>query len=427
MIILKNAQFIDYKTLDFKTSNIVVEEGVEGKIKFVDQLEETRLAENRVIDCSGKLVTKSFACGHHHAYSGLARGMPAPKKPITNFFETLQYIWWVLDMCLDKETIKASAYATAIACAKAGVTFAIDHHSSPEFLKGSLDILAKTFDEVGVSHLLCYEITDRNGLNKTQEALEESEEYVKNNQGLIGLHASFTVGDKTLKKAVEIAQKYNSGIHIHVAEDKADQNHCQHNYNQRVINRLYKAGVLDLPKSILVHCLHIDSDERDIFKNTKAWIAQNTDSNLNNNVGYFNSKWLRNRIMLGTDGMHSDMLQSARAAFLIGQGFDEIGFDTAYNRFRKAHEYLESNNFKGDGDNNLVVLDYDSPTEVNKDNFLGHFVYGLGAKHVQHVISNGKLIVEDRKITTINEQEITKFTREQSVRLWEKMKKFKLK
>jgi cytosine/adenosine deaminase-related metal-dependent hydrolase len=86
-----------------------------------------------------------------------------------------------------------------------------------------------------------------------------------------------------------------------------------------------------------------------------------------------------------------------------------------------VHRYLSENNFKGDGDNNLVVLDYDSPTEINPDNFLGHFIFGLNAGHVQHVISNGKLIVKDKIIQSVDEKEVLDFTREQSKRLWKTM------
>ena len=69
----------------------------------------------------------------------------------------------------------------------------------------------------------------------------------------------------------------------------------------------------------------------------------------------------------------------------------------------------------------MIVLDYDSPTELNSDNFLGHFIFGLASNHVQHVISDGKLIVKNRIIQTVAEEEIMQFTKEQAVRLWEKL------
>ncbi|MGB4205587.1 MAG: amidohydrolase family protein [Bacteroidales bacterium] len=422
-IILKNATYIDWETLDFKPTHIIVPEGETQALIFADVSEEFEKNENaQIIDCKGKFVTKSFAVGHHHVYSALSRGMPPPEKQPRNFREILQYIWWKLDKVLDKETIEASALATAIACAKAGATFVIDHHASPGSIDGSLEIIAKAFEKAGINHLLCYEITDRDGLEKAELGLKENERHLQQYQGLVGLHASFTISDDTLKKAAELAVKYNTGVHIHVAEDEYDQQHCVQTYRKRVVERLAASGVLDSSKTILVHALHLDDNERSIINNSKAYVAQNMDSNLNNKVGLFNCKGLDPaKIMLGTDGMHSDMLQSAQSAFFAGQLSDNINFVSAYQRFRNVHRYLKANNFAGDGNNNLVVLDYDSPTPVSKDNFLRHFVFSLRSNHVLHVISNGKLIVKNKVMQTIDETGILEYTQYQARRLWQQL------
>jgi cytosine/adenosine deaminase-related metal-dependent hydrolase len=282
-------------------------------------------------------------------------------------------------------------------------------------------VIAEAFDKVGVSHLLCYEITDRDGQDKAKNGLVETERYLRNNQGLVGLHASFTVSDDTLSKAVGLMQKYNSGIHIHVAEDEYDQHQCVKEHGKRVVKRLHDFGVLESSKTILGHCLHLTDAERELVKNSEAFIVQNTESNLNNNVGFFNSEGLGNRIMLGTDGMHSDMIRSAQAAFFVGRSKEYIDFQSTYNRFVMVHNYLKENEFLGDGDNNLVVLDYDPPTEINQNNFLGHFIFGFSSRDVQHVISDGKLIVKDRKVCCVNEEEVMEFAREQAVKLWKKL------
>lgn len=416
-IYLKNATFIDWQTFEFKKCNIKVEEGIDKNIEFVNEIPENV----QFIDCSGKYVTKSFACGHHHIYSALACGMPAPAKSPENFYEILKYIWWNIDKQLDKEMIEASALVTAIECAKQGSTFVIDHHASPFFINGSLEIIAKALEKVGLSHLLCYEVTDRDGFDKAEQGLDENENHIKNNQGLMGLHASFTVGDRTLKRAAQIVEKYNSGIHIHVAEDLSDEELCKKDYRKTVVERLNDLGLLNYSKSIIGHAIHINENERKILKNSKSWIVQNSESNQNNKVGTFTSNGLSNKIMLGTDGMHSNMLRSFKAALYATQKSDNAGWDTLYNRFRNVHNYLRENNFKGDGENNLVVLDYNPRTDFNSNNFLGHIIFGIEANNVEHVISNGKLIVKDRIIQTVDEKEILKFSREQSLRLWKKL------
>ncbi|MFZ4521963.1 MAG: amidohydrolase family protein [Bacteroidales bacterium] len=421
MILLKNGTYIAWQTLDFHHTNILVEEGAGGIIKFMDP-GAVEPDNARVIDCTGRFITKSFANGHHHVYSALARGMPAPAKNPGNFQEILQYIWWNLDKALDLEMIRSSALVTAMACAKNGVTFVIDHHASPFAVENSLETIARAFDEVGVAHLLCYEISDRDGIDIAQKGLTETAAYLSKRDGLVGLHASFTVGDETLKQAVKLAEQTNSGIHVHVAEDRSDEQHCVEHYRQRVVERLSRAGALQFPKTILAHCLHLDDHERGLVEGSPAWVVQNMESNMNNSVGYFNSKGLGKRIMLGTDGMHSDMLRSAKAAFFAGHNFDDIDYGGTYQRFRNVHHYLDSNNIAGDGDNNLVVLDYDTPTPLTDSNFLGHFLFGLESAQISHVIANGKLILENGKLLTVDEKQVLEQSKIQANRLWKKMK-----
>jgi putative selenium metabolism protein SsnA len=422
-ILLNNATYIDWKTLEFSRKNLLVCQEITD-IQFIEDV--NRLANQsdiEVIDCTGKLVIRSFAVGHHHAYSALSRGMGPPKKTPANFYEILQYVWWTLDKCLDMEMIEYSALVTAMACAKAGSTFVIDHHASPFAISGSLKTIAGAFDRVGVSHLLCYEISDRDGNKISREGIDETESYLRKHQGLVGLHASFTIGNDTLSQAVELMNHFNSGIHIHAAEDLYDQDFCLRKYGKRVIERLHESGMMNSSKTILGHCLHIDDNEKDIIRNSPCWVVQNSESNMNNNVGFFNGEHLGPKIMLGTDGMHSDMLRSAKAAFFAGQGSENLTYRQAYQRLRNVNRYIAENKFPGDGENNLIVLDYDTPTEINQNNFFGHFIFGINSNHVRDVISNGKLIVKNRQILAVNESEILEASKECATRLWGKMQK----
>ena len=422
---LNNASYIDWQNFEIHPTDIEVSEGASGGIRFLEPTEninQIKTPGDSVIDCQGKYVTRSFVCGHHHAYSALARGMPAPEKSPTNFRQILEYVWWNLDRNLDREMVEASALSTAMACAKNGVTFVIDHHSSPFAITGSLELMARAFDKVGVSHLLCCELSDRDGPEAMKNGLRETDDYLtKGKQGLVGLHASFTVGDDLLKEAVGLAEKHQSGIHVHVAEDACDQEITKGLRGVSVIERFKQSGALEFEKTILAHCLHLSDKEREILKDSPAHIVLSIESNLNNNVGFFSPHLIDRRIMLGTDGMHSDMLRSAQACYFVGQGTEQITPDAVYQRFRTAHHYLMQNSFEGDGENNLVVLDYDPPTEMKSQNFPGHFVFGIEAGHIDTVISNGIIVVDNRKLTTVDEADINLFCREMATRLWNKL------
>lgn len=420
-ILLKNVRYINPKTFEIKSTHLFITSGNNGICTEIPLSSETLPAADLVLDGKNQIAMPSFVCGHHHGYSSLVTGMPAPKKNPENFYEILKNIWWTLDKCLDAEMIEISALNTAIACAKNGVTFVIDHHSSPAHIKGSLEIMHRAFSQAGVSDLLCYEISDRDGEAARDEAMEETDSYLASHQGLVGLHASFTLSDYTLDKAARIMEKHKSGVHIHVAEDPIDENLCLEKHGKSVVQRLHDFGFLQSSRTILSHCLHINDLERALIAESPVWIAQNIESNMNNQVGFFNSKEISKNVMLGTDGMHSDMIRSAQQAFFAGKNFDTIDFSETWHRFQNAGTYINNNGFQGYGSNNIVVLDYEPHTELTSANFLGHFIFSLSSKHVNHVISNGSLIVENKSMLTVNETEIAEESRRLSKILWKKM------
>jgi len=249
-IFLKDATYIDWETLEFRKSNLKVSHGLNGKVEFVGTIPPKTRAD-QILNCQGKFVTKSFGNAHHHIYSVLSRGMPAPKTTPENFYEILKYVWWNLDKKLDIAMIEASALFAAMESLKSGVTFVIDHHSSPLAIEGSLETIAGAFEFLGVSHLLCYEISDRDGMQTGVEGCTNTEQYLKTSQGLVGLHASFTLSDHCLRRAASLVEKFKSGVHIHVAEDQYDQDHCKINYKKTVVERLNEFGFLQSHKTIL--------------------------------------------------------------------------------------------------------------------------------------------------------------------------------
>lgn len=408
MTIFKNIRFVDPETFQIRVGDLTCR--------------DNSVKNEEIIDASNLMATRSFANGHHHVYSALARGMHTPRKSPDNFSETLEYVWWALDQCLDADMIRVSALVTAMSCAKNGCTFVIDHHASPTHLRGSLNIIAKAFDDVGVGHLLAYEITDRYGESKVHEALEETEDYLRYRRGLVGLHASFTIEENTIKSCVNLASKYNTGFHIHVAEDPVDQKVTIERYGSNVVRRLQRHNVFDLQGNIFGHCLHLDDEERKIISDSRATIVVNADSNLNNKVGFFSSKGLGSRIMLGTDGMHSNMIKSAQTAFFSGQNHDEVNIPEVYRRLRYVHTYLSEN--KLEEKDSFVIFEYDSPTPVTPENFAGHFFFGIENRHVKYTIANGQLIYKNGLITGVDEASVVAESRVLAEKLWDKMDKF---
>ncbi len=422
-IILKNANFFDFRLNKMVFTNVLVEDQPKGKIQFSSDVNDLLddYADVRIIDCFGKIVMHSFVNAHHHSYVSLTR---THRLTNTDDFEyRLKTGAWKLDQYLDADILKACALYSAMDSLKNGTTCVIEHHSSQHFIKGSLEIIEKAFQGTGLQFLPCFEISDRKSFSAADEALEYTDSWLQKKPGLVGLHASLTVGNTTLKNAVELASRHKTGIHIHAAESTRDQEHCLSEYGVTVVERLYNAGVMENTKTILAHAIHLSNEEADLINRSGVYVVQNMESNLRSNVGFFNSEGIGPNIMLGTDGLHGNMIRSAKMAFLAGQGFDQINPEIAIQRLRTGNEYFLKNKICGDGDNNLLILDYPSTEEVTPQNMAMHMIFGIESKHITHVISQGKVVVENGKLTGINEEDTMMFIRQMTKQLIKKLEK----
>ena len=112
---------------------------------------------------SGMAVTPGLVCAHHHIYSALARGMPAPPRTPTTFQGILEQVWWRLDVAMDLEMLEWSARLAAVEALEMGTTTIIDHNETPNAIEGSLSVIADACAEVGVRVVTSYGVTDRHG------------------------------------------------------------------------------------------------------------------------------------------------------------------------------------------------------------------------------------------------------------------------
>jgi cytosine/adenosine deaminase-related metal-dependent hydrolase len=264
-------------------------------------------------------TTPGLVCGHHHLYSSLARGMPAPPRQPTDFLGILQQVWWRLDTALDLEMLEWSAKLGALEALESGTTGIVDHHESPSVIDGSLDVIAAACAEVGVRAVCAYGVTDRwaddgtGRLDGTRPALmtaaarrglAECERFIRSGgRGMVGVHAAFTCSDETLEAAAGLARDLGVGVHIHVAEGAID------------IAAGGRIASLAAEDWLLVHCVHLDRD-------LPGTIAHNPRSNMNNAVGYAAPALRSNPVILGTDGIGADMLEEFRLAYVRHREFD---------------------------------------------------------------------------------------------------------
>jgi putative selenium metabolism protein SsnA len=383
-------------------------------------------------DCSGTLVLPGNVCAHHHLYSALSRGMPYRLEPPQNFLQILQRVWWRLDRALDEASVRLSALAGGLDALRAGTTTVIDHHASPNFIDGSLDVIAGALAELGLRSVLCYEVTDRDGMGRAAAGVAENRRFLNQAyplaRGMVGAHASFTLCDDTLQSCAETALAAGVGVHIHVAEDEVDQWDAEAAYGMRVVDRLGRAGVLG-PGALLAHCVHVTSPEMDGIASTAAAVAHNARSNSNNRVGYSPLAGRGQRVALGTDGIGGDMITESQAAYFraveAGAATDPSwplrrlaeGARIAGGSFGEPLLGLVQPGAPAD----LTVLSYLPPTPLTGENFAGHWVFGLAAGQVRDVIVAGELVVADRRSIRVDEAKIAEQAAREARRLWARL------
>jgi putative selenium metabolism protein SsnA len=396
-----------------------------------------RFPDAEPVDCSGKIILPGFICAHHHFYSTMARGMGIPGEPAANFVQILERLWWKVDRALDEEDIILSAVLPLIDCIRNGTTTIIDHHASPSMRDGSLDLIEGAVREAGLRASLCYEVSDRiipgGGIAENERFIKKVGKGDGQIAAMMGLHASFTISDETAEKCAGIAKDAGVGCHIHVAEDAADRDDALDKHKMPIVNRLDKLGMTGR-QSIFVHCVHIEESEMDILAATQTAVVHNPESNMNNAVGVTPLlKLLKKGVLvgLGTDGMGSDMLVQMRCAYLLHR----LANHDPRVAFMEAPQLLLQNNAEIAGRQfglrlgeiaegrpaDLAIIDYYPPTPLSEANFLGHLIFGLVDATVDTTVCRGKILMQGKKIVSMDEARLAARSRELAPKMWKRL------
>jgi len=437
MIVLKNANLVQLNPPKVTNSIDVVIDN-ELIIDVGKDAGDNYKAE-KVFNLTDKYISTGLVCSHNHFYSVLARGIIADIKPSTDFVSILNNLWWKLDRALDEESLYYSGLIGALESIKAGTTSVFDHNASPSFINGSLSTLKKAFEKTGLRGVLSYEITDRNGMDGMTEGIKESIDFIKSIdeekktgkakyliEATIGAHAPFTLSNNSLEQIYDALVNTNRGIHIHVAEDQYDTSYSHHNFSKDVLHRLDELWLLN-EKSLIVHGVYLAENDISILNERNSFLIHNPRSNMNNSVGYMSNLHRVKNIGLGTDGIGSNMFEELKFGYFKnndakckltpddflkylnnGNIILERYFDKKFGKIEKGYVA------------DLVIYDYDPPTNLVDENLSGHFIYGFSSRDVVTVIINGSVVYENRKFPfEINE--IYSEARSAAEKLWERI------
>lgn len=420
-----------------KDMAILVEDGL---VKKIAPLAEFAAEECERIDVLGKIIMPGLINAHHHFYSTLVTGL-GKAAPSKDFNEVLTNLWWRLDKKLLDEENYVSALVSALTAIRKGTTTIIDHHASPFAVKGSLSEIAKAVKLSGIRANLCYEVSDRDGEAICQEGIEENAAWVKACQdkpdehlkALFGMHAAFTLSDKSLEQIAAQVKSLNCGVHIHVAEAESDQRFNIDHFGKRVVERLNDFGLINA-NSILAHGVHLNPKEMMLVADKGAAIVTNPQSNLNNAVGIADvckMTELGITVGLGTDAMTVNMLEELRVGIWAqhwkqndpSKGFMELANALVQNNPIIAQKYwgAKHGTIAEGSPADIIVVDYDPHTPLDETTWIGHLVYGLSQAKVDATICAGKVLMWDGELLLgIDEEAIKARSRELADALWKR-------
>ncbi|HIT90754.1 MAG TPA: putative aminohydrolase SsnA [Candidatus Merdenecus merdavium] len=424
----------------FENGAVLVDNGVVKEVGNYEDM-KAKYASAEFVDAKGKVIMPGLINTHAHIYSSFARGMPSKGPAAQNVQDILTNLWWRLDKGLTQEDNKYSAYTTLIDSIKYGVTTVFDHHASPFSAEGSLFTIADVAKELGIRVNLAYETTDRDGEDVLKAGIKENVDFMKHYntddqdmvKGMFGMHASFTLSDRSMDMCKEAMEGVKGGYHIHVAECEEDPADSLKKYGKRVVERLDDFGIIN-EDSLAVHCIHTNSRELQILKSRNANVVHNPESNMGNAAGCcpaIRMIGMGINVGLGTDGYTHDMFESLKVANIIHKhhlcdsnvAWAEAPMMLNANNTKIARKYFsrEAGVLKEGSFGDVIIVDYTPHTPMNENNIDSHAIFGMMGRQVTHTIVGGKMLMKDRELLVADEQAIWAKSRELATDLWKRI------
>ena len=396
-------------------------------IKKVGTTEEIKkeYPEAEYVDAKGGVIMPAFINTHEHIYSAMARGLSINGYNPNGFLEILDGMWWTIDRHLTNEQTRQSARATYLDSIKNGVTTVFDHHASFGEIHDSLFAIEDAAKEMGIRTCLCYEVSDRDGLDKAKAAVMENAAWIKHAladdtdmlAGMMGMHAQFTISDETM--ALAAANKpAEVGYHIHVAEGIEDLHDCLKKHGKRIVDRLMDCDILG-SKTLLAHCIYVNPHEMQLIKDTDTMVVHNPESNMGNACGCPPTMEIVHRGILtglGTDGYTHDMTESFKVANVLhkhhlcdpGAAWGEVPQMLFEGNAKIANRYFKKQLgvLKEGAAADVIVTDYYPLTPMNAGNVNGHILFGMTGRSVVTTVCNGKVLMKDRELIGIDEEKV---------------------
>lgn len=371
---------------------------------------------DKIIDATNKVVMPGLINAHTHVPMSIFRGY----SDELTLHDWLRKKMWPIEDKMTAEDAYYSSMLSGIEMIKSGTTTFNDMY----FYE---DEIAKMAEKLGMRAILSRCIIGE-GEEMIKKA-EESEEFYNNwhNKAdgrikiCIGLHAPNTCPPDTIKKGIHLADKLGTPIHIHYLETKDEIDYLSTKYLSTVTEYLKKAGLFNY-HVMLAHGVHINDIDIEVLKNISGGIIHNPISNMKLGSGFASVTKLRKNginVALGTDGQGStntlDMFEEIKLTAYLQKG---LNYDPTVI---SAEDVLKMATIEGarvlgiDSEvgslevgkkADIIIINLNKPHLSPIHNIYSTLAYSVNGADVETTIIDGNIVMENRNIINVDENEI---------------------
>ena len=414
------ALFIDEGGLTTDTADIYIKDDRIARIVrggSADAAKTGELKPDKVIDGRNKFAIPGLINAHTHAYMTMFRNI-ADDVPFTEWlFETISPLE-------DAMTEKESYYGALLAdleMIRTGTTTYVDMHMTP-------DESAKAAFDSGMRVCLTRGLVgdtrdDEGGIRRLNEALHDNETWCDGDRltTMLAPHAPYTCGKDYLEYIAAFAKEKGFGLHIHLSESLNEIDGVREKYGMTPIEYADKAGVFDV-RTIAAHCVQLTDNDFEILKAKNVNVAVNPISNMKLANGFSNVPRMLEKgisVCIGTDGAASNnslnLFREMSVEALIHKGLNHdavtvsaadvikmatLGGAKALGRETELGELKEG--YKAD----ITIMDLRNPSFTPANNLVSALIYSCNGNEVDTVIVNGKILMENKEVKTIDEEKL---------------------
>ena len=413
-ILIKNIDLVpmDGKEEVIKNTNIYIEE---DQIVHIGELKED-IKVDRTIDGKNKLAMPGLINAHTHIGMSLLRNF-ADDLPL---HEWLTQKIWPTEANLTAEDVYWGSLLSMIEMIQSGTTTFCDMYFF-------MDEVGKGLEETGMRGVLTRGLIEEEGKNLGK--LLNTKNLYKNWNGkgngrikvMVAPHAPYTCSPEFLGKIMDLAKELDTGVHIHLSETEKEIEDSLKQWGKSPIKHVYDLGLFNFP-TVAAHCVHVDDDDINILKENNVSPVNNPSSNLKLASGFAPiDKMLKAgiNVALGTDGSSSNnnlnMFEEIHLASIINKAVNKDAVSVpaiealkmaTINGAKALNWNKEIGSIEIGKKADIILIDMNKPHLYPLHNIISALAYSVQGSDVDTVIIDGKILMENREMKTIDVEKV---------------------